>query len=147
MLNEQAVNVLRESGWFAGRRAFIDSARRSWASIDRLPSRAVEEFIKEYFSISFAHPHHWSKDAKDITHIDPVAAVANTSLFALANEYEVKASGRLTPIGLMDCGVLLFAGLDGAIYGGNSPYFGRYGESFEDFLNLLFSSRRPVVLQ
>src|SRR5882724_10945614 len=129
-----------------GRQAVIDASVRAWREMDRLPSREVEKQIQEFLLLRVEHPHHWSKNVDDFTDIDPVGACLRVHLPVLVNEYESNPGQKLTPVGFMGCGVLVFAGQDGTIYGGHSPYLGRYGDSFYSFMNLLFSDRRPVVL-
>ncbi|MFE7639184.1 SUKH-3 domain-containing protein [Kitasatospora sp. NPDC057518] len=147
VLTIHAIVGLQESGWFAGRKIPVDSSLRAWGDIDRLPNPEVESAVREFCSLRVRHPHHWSKGADDFTEIDPVRAVSNTYLPVLMGEYEPAAGQRLTPVGLMGCGVLLFLGEDGAVYGGNSPYVGKYGGSIKEFWNLLYSDRRPEVIK
>ncbi|MFD4658942.1 SUKH-3 domain-containing protein [Kitasatospora sp. NPDC058444] len=142
-----AMAGLQKSGWFAGRRVSIDSSLRAWRDIDRSPGSEAVEAVREFFSLKVRHPHHWSKEAEDLTEIDPVGAVARTYIPVLVNEYEPAAGQKLTPIGLMGGGILIFLGEDGAVYGGSSPYLGRYGNSLQEFWNLLYSGRRPVVIK
>jgi SUKH-3 immunity protein len=141
-----AFEGLENSGWFKGRRVSIEPAMEAWRKIDRLPRPGIAKVMLDVSGLVLNHPHHWAKDVIDSTDIDPVKAVHRTYAPVLSREYEAGAGQLLTPFGLMGCGVLMLIGEDGAVYGGNSSYLGKYGRSFWEFLNLIYSDQRPAVI-
>lgn len=134
----QVSKVLRDSGWYHGRKVDIAHYLSAWRQAGYSPKGRVLEFTASFAGLKIVHDGYKIGISESV--FDPLLALNTAAPARVKEDYSVWAGCHLTPVGVAYSEHMTYCMAEnGALYGGFDDYFCIIGESAEEaFENVFF---------